>query len=143
MDASGQEIQLSHYTPTLTVNLRAKKRDELKEHIKPSGASASGTAAGGGGGAGSGASSAESKVRTKTWLYISNESFFRYFGRDGRTLTKIYTFQFFDTRVLGKAAARPKRMAFKFNEPGKFEAEGNRLRMKSKLEQLQVRSQNS
>ena len=40
---------------------------------------------------------------------------------------------------MGKAAARPKRMAFKFNEPGKFEAEGNRLRMKSKLEQLQVR----
>ena len=42
---------------------------------------------------------------------------------------------------MGKAAARPKRMAFKFNEPGKFEAEGNRLRMKSKLEQLQVSSQ--
>jgi len=104
VDASGQEIQLSHYTPTLTVNLRAKKRDEMKEHIKPSGASASGPAAGAG--AGSGASSAESK--------------------------------FFDTRVLGKAAARPKRMAFKFNEPGKFEAEGNRLRMKSKLEQLQA-----
>ena len=50
--------------------------------------------------------------------------------------------QFFDGRVVGKAAARPKRMAFKFNEPGKFEAEGNRLRMKSKLEQLQVRSRN-
>ena len=72
MDASGQEIQLSHYTPTLTVNLRAKKRDELKEHIKPSGASASGTAAGGGGGAGSGASSAESKVPKQGYTSVTN-----------------------------------------------------------------------
>ena len=63
MDATGQEIHLSTYTPTLSVNLRAKKRDELKEHIKPSGAAASGTAAGGGGAAAatsSGASTTES-----------------------------------------------------------------------------------
>ena len=60
MDASGQEIQLSHYTPSLAVNLRAKKRDELKEHLKPSGVSASGTTAGVGGS--SGTSTADSKV---------------------------------------------------------------------------------
>ena len=108
------------------MNLRAKKRDELKEHLKPSGASAPGTTAGAG--ASTASSSGESKAR-KTGQYpissCNNHS---------------YVFQFFDTRVVGKAAARPKRMAFKFNEPGKFEAEGNRLRMKSKLEQLQVGS---
>ena len=62
MDATGQEIQLGHYTPTLSVNMRAKRRDEVKEHIKPSGASASGTSAGGAV-AGSATSSGESKVK--------------------------------------------------------------------------------
>ncbi len=34
MDASGQQIELSHHVPTLKANLRAKKRDEMKEHLK-------------------------------------------------------------------------------------------------------------
>ena len=34
VDSSGQAIQLSHHQPTLKANLRAKKRDELKEHLK-------------------------------------------------------------------------------------------------------------
>lgn len=34
VDASGQEIQLSHHVPTLKANLRARKRDEMKEHLK-------------------------------------------------------------------------------------------------------------
>ena len=46
--------------------------------------------------------------------------------------------KFFDHRVLGKAAMKPKRAAFKFNEPGKYVMEGNRIRMKNKLEQLQT-----
>jgi len=36
VDAAGQEIQLSHHVPTLKANLRARKRDEMKEHIKDS-----------------------------------------------------------------------------------------------------------
>ena len=34
VDATGQQIQLSHHVPTLKANLRAKKRDEMKEHLK-------------------------------------------------------------------------------------------------------------
>lgn len=34
VDASGQEIQLAHHVPTLKANLRAKRRDEMKEHLK-------------------------------------------------------------------------------------------------------------
>ena len=34
VDDKGQEIQLVHYAPTLKANLRAKKRDELREHLK-------------------------------------------------------------------------------------------------------------
>ncbi len=32
--ASGQQIQLSQHVPTLKANLRAKKRDEMREHLK-------------------------------------------------------------------------------------------------------------
>ena len=34
VDATGQQIQLSHHVPTLKANLRAKKRDEIREHLK-------------------------------------------------------------------------------------------------------------
>jgi U4/U6 small nuclear ribonucleoprotein PRP3 len=95
VDASGQEIQLTHHVPTLKANLRAKQSAELKEQQKPAPAAAS-----------------EAKPDADS--------------------------KFFDARVMGKAAVRQKRMAFTFNEPGKFEAEGNRLRMKAKLEQLQA-----
>ncbi len=37
----------------------------------------------------------------------------------------------------GKGAARAKR-SFKFNEPGRFQLEGQRLRMKAQLEKLQA-----
>ena len=38
---------------------------------------------------------------------------------------------------MGKQPTRARR-AFKFNDPGKFQMEGNRIRMKAKLEQLQA-----
>jgi len=34
VDDKGQEIQLVHLAPTLKANLRAKKRDELRENLK-------------------------------------------------------------------------------------------------------------
>ncbi len=45
--------------------------------------------------------------------------------------------KFFDSRVAGKGAARQTRK-FKFNEPGKFQLEGQRIRMKAQLEKLQA-----
>ncbi|ESO99440.1 hypothetical protein LOTGIDRAFT_186812, partial [Lottia gigantea] len=44
--------------------------------------------------------------------------------------------KFFDSRVSGKGAFRPKR-SFKFNEKGRFEQLANRLRTKAQLEKLQ------
>ena len=46
--------------------------------------------------------------------------------------------KFFDHRLAPKASLRPKRAAFKFVEPGKFQKEGQRVRMKAQLEKLQV-----
>ena len=91
VDSTGQQIQLSHHVPTLKANLRAKKRDEMKEHLR------------------------EGPVQQQAY----QES------------------KYFDPRVGNKAATRTKR-AFKFNEPGKFEMEGQRLRMKAQLERLQA-----
>ena len=34
VDASGQAIQLAQHVPTLKANLRAKKKDEMKEHVR-------------------------------------------------------------------------------------------------------------
>ena len=45
--------------------------------------------------------------------------------------------KFFDPRVTGKGAQRSKR-SFRFNEPGKFQQEGQRIRMKAQLEKLQA-----
>ncbi|XP_059094807.1 U4/U6 small nuclear ribonucleoprotein Prp3-like isoform X2 [Tigriopus californicus] len=93
VDASGQEIQLTQHVPTLKANLRAKKRDEMKEHLKE----------------GPGV------------VQVDQES------------------KFFDPRVVGKGVAtRAHKRAFRFNEPGKFQNEGNRLRMKAQLEKLQA-----
>ena len=46
--------------------------------------------------------------------------------------------KFFDGRVLVKGASRPKRTSFNFVEPGQFQREGQRLRMKAQLEKLQA-----
>ena len=98
VDASGQQVQLSHHVPTLKANLRAKKRDEMREHVK----------------------------EAPSQSQANQES------------------KFFDHRVTGAkkaaafASARPKRTALKFNEPGKYQQEGQRLRMKAQLEKLQA-----
>ena len=91
VDASGQLIQLTQHVPTLKANVRAKKRDEMKEHLTE------------------GPKATAAMAETK----------------------------FFDSRMGERAAARPRR-TFKFNEPGKYENEGNRLRMKAQLEKLQA-----
>lgn len=46
--------------------------------------------------------------------------------------------KFFDSRLAPKSSARHKRSAFKFVEPGKFQKEGQRVRMKAQLEKLQA-----
>jgi hypothetical protein len=46
--------------------------------------------------------------------------------------------KFFDGRLAPKPSGRQKRAAFKFVEPGKFQKEGQRVRMKAQLEKLQV-----
>eukprot|EP00096_Caligus_rogercresseyi_P011575 TRINITY_DN4580_c0_g1_i1.p1 TRINITY_DN4580_c0_g1~~TRINITY_DN4580_c0_g1_i1.p1 ORF type:complete len:642 (+),score=245.78 TRINITY_DN4580_c0_g1_i1:85-2010(+) len=45
--------------------------------------------------------------------------------------------KFFDPRLAKKTAQRGKK-AFSFHEPGKFQIEGNRMRMKAQLERLQA-----
>lgn len=96
VDASGQQITLSHHVPTLKANLRAKRRDEMREHLR--GAEPSGS------------------------------------GQRGEAEET----KFFDGRLVPKIATRPKRMAFKFNEPGRYQKEGQRMRMKAQLEKLQA-----
>ena len=46
--------------------------------------------------------------------------------------------KFFDGRVAIKSASRPKRTTFNFVEPGQYQREGQRLRMKAQLEKLQA-----
>ena len=47
-------------------------------------------------------------------------------------------FKFYDGRVQIKGANRPKRAAFNFVEPGTYQREGQRVRMKAQLEKLQA-----
>merc|ERR1719357_2512331 len=46
--------------------------------------------------------------------------------------------KFFDGRVAIKGASRPKRTTFNFVEPGQYQREGQRIRMKAQLEKLQA-----
>ena len=46
--------------------------------------------------------------------------------------------KFFDGRVAIKGASRPKRTSFNFVEPGQYQREGQRIRMKAQLEKLQA-----
>ena len=110
VDASGQELQLGRYQPTLKANLRAKKQAETEEHLAEEG---SGLGANKSSNLGGGQSSASAQVEESS--------------------------QYFDTRVSSKAfAVRPKRKGFAFNAPGKYVKEGNQLRMKAQLEKLQA-----
>lgn len=49
-----------------------------------------------------------------------------------------HEFKYHDNRVQLKSAARPKRASFNFVEPGQYQREGQRLRMKAQLEKLQA-----
>ncbi|XP_063992231.1 U4/U6 small nuclear ribonucleoprotein Prp3 isoform X2 [Diachasmimorpha longicaudata] len=56
--------------------------------------------------------------------------------QDSKGPEEIQDTHFFDTRIGVKAAARSKR-ALKFHEPGKFQQQADRIRMKAQLEKLQ------
>ena len=110
VDASGQELQLGKYQPTLKANLRAKRQAESEEHLIEEGI-------------GVGATRMSSAGATL-----------------GSTPAQVdETSQYFDSRVSAKGlATRPKRKGFLFNDPGKYVKEGNQLRMKAQLEKLQA-----
>ena len=58
---------------------------------------------------------------------------------DGKTAkVQADEFKYFDGRVNLKGSQRPKRTTFNFVEPGTFQREGQRVRMKAQLEKLQA-----
>ena len=111
VDASGQELHLGRYQPTLKANLRAKKQAETEEQLAEDGTGPGGANKSSNLGAGQSLASAQ----------VEESS------------------QYFDSRVSLKGfVARPKRKGFVFNAPGKYVKEGNQLRMKAQLEKLQA-----
>ena len=110
VDASGQELHLGRYQPTLKANLRAKKLAETEEQLADEGIGVGGMS------------------RSSSSLGLGQSS----------SSQVEETSKYFDQRVSMGFVARPKRKGFAFNDPGKYVKEGNQLRMKAQLEKLQA-----
>jgi len=93
LDKEGKEVTLKTHAPTLKANIRAKRREEFKQHL-----------------------STDVKPPTE----------------------EAPEYTYFDSRIAVRGAARPAKLSFAFNEPGKYVKQAKVERAKSRLVKLET-----